>query len=224
MENEIKKKKEGFHLEHWHIIALGLMLYDALALGLSYLIALWLRFDLRYSMIDRPYNETSCELKNLPGMYQLVTGQVMASAMRRVSVEDLLGRDPISVDLQEVFQFIHGKTELVAGGGGSIGSELCRQIAAHSPKELIIFDIYENNAYSIQLELKNRFPELKLFTHKGMENADKDSTGAVFQDIQMEFVAVRFGNILGSNGSIIPIFKKQLEKGGPVTVTHPDIL
>ena len=99
-------------------------------------------------------NETNCELKNLPGMYQLVTGQVTASAMRKVSVEDLLGRDPVSVDLQEVFQFIHGKTVLVTGGGGSIGSELCRQIAAHSPKELIIFDVYENNAYSIQLELR----------------------------------------------------------------------
>ena len=280
-------------------------------------------------------NETNCELKNLPGMYQLVTGQVTASAMRKVSVEDLLGRDPISVDLQEDFQFIHGKTVLVTGGGGSIGSELCRQIAAHSPKELIIFDVYENNAYSIQLELKDRFPNLKLtvligsvrdsrrmfqifkeyrpeivyhaaahkhvplmedspcesiknnalgtyktayaamvngckrfvlistdkavnpanimgaskrlcemiiqafdskikagraqdipqlFTHKGMENADKDGTGAIFQDIHTEFVAVRFGNVLGSNGSVIPIFKKQIEKGGPVTVTHPDII
>ena len=280
-------------------------------------------------------NETTCELKNLPGMYQIVTGQVSASAMRKVSVEDLLGRDPIKVDLREVFSFINGKTVLVTGGGGSIGSELCRQIAAHSPKKLIIFDIYENNAYSIQLELKEKFPELdllvligsvrdsrrmfqifkeyrpeivyhaaahkhvplmedspcesiknnalgtyktayaamvngckrfvlistdkavnpanimgaskrlcemiiqafdskikagraqdipQLFTHKGMENADKDGTGAVFQDIQTEFVAVRFGNVLGSNGSVIPIFKKQIERGGPVTVTHPDII
>ena len=280
-------------------------------------------------------NETTCELKNLPGMYQLVTGQVSASAMRKVSVEDLLGRDPIKVDLREVFSFINGKTVLVTGGGGSIGSELCRQIAAHSPKKLIIFDIYENNAYNIQLELRENFPELdllvligsvrdsrrmfqifkeyrpeivyhaaahkhvplmedspcesiknnalgtyktayaamvngckrfvlistdkavnpanimgaskrlcemiiqafdnkikagrvqdipQLFTHKGMENADKDGTGAVFQDIQTEFVAVRFGNVLGSNGSVIPIFKKQIEKGGPVTVTHPDII
>ena len=280
-------------------------------------------------------NETTCELKNLPGMYQLITGQVSASAMRKVSVEDLLGRDPIKVDLREVFSFINGKTVLVTGGGGSIGSELCRQIAAHSPKRLIIFDIYENNAYSIQLELKEKFPELdllvligsvrdsrrmfqifkeyrpeivyhaaahkhvplmedspcesiknnalgtyktayaamvngckrfvlistdkavnpanimgaskrlcemiiqafdskikagraqdipQLFTHKGMENADKDGTGAVFQDIQTEFVAVRFGNVLGSNGSVIPIFKKQIERGGPVTVTHPDII
>lgn len=280
-------------------------------------------------------NETTCELKNLPGMYQLVTGQVSASAMKKVSVEDLLGRDPIKVDLREVFSFINGKTVLVTGGGGSIGSELCRQIAGHSPKKLIIFDIYENNAYNIQLELRENFPELdllvligsvrdsrrmfqifkeyrpeivyhaaahkhvplmedspcesiknnalgtyktayaamvngckrfvlistdkavnpanimgaskrlcemiiqafdnkikagrvqdipQLFTHKGMENADKDGTGAVFQDIQTEFVAVRFGNVLGSNGSVIPIFKKQIEKGGPVTVTHPDII
>ena len=280
-------------------------------------------------------NETSCELKNLPGMYQLVLGQVTASAMRNVSVEDLLGRDPIRVDLQEGYQFINGKTVLVTGGGGSIGSELCRQIAAHSPKELIIFDIYENNAYSIQLELKEKYPDLKLivligsvrdsrriyqvfetyhpeivyhaaahkhvplmeespcesiknnalgtyktayaalthgckrfvlistdkavnpanimgaskricemiiqafdkkikagkaeeipqlYTHKGMENADKTGNGTVFRDIHTEFVAVRFGNVLGSNGSVIPIFKRQIEKGGPVTVTHPDII
>ena len=517
-----EKRGQGFRLEHWHIIALGLMLYDSLALSFSYLIALWLRYDLRYSTIDTIYierwkaflpfyilgslavfwflklyksiwrfasysellrvsmatvicsvfhiigitllwgrmpisyyvigailqylavlgirfsyrfilllrkvnnkkshhrimvigagsagqmlirdiqrsgevdgavvciiddnknkwgrlidnipvvggresileavekfavdkiflaipsatvsqrrdilqicNETTCELKNLPGMYQLVTGQVSASAMRKVSVEDLLGRDPIKVDLREVFSFINGKTVLVTGGGGSIGSELCRQIAGHSPKKLIIFDIYENNAYNIQLELRENFPELdllvligsvrdsrrmfqifkeyrpeivyhaaahkhvplmedspcesiknnalgtyktayaamvngckrfvlistdkavnpanimgaskrlcemiiqafdnkikagrvqdipQLFTHKGMENADKDGTGAVFQDIQTEFVAVRFGNVLGSNGSVIPIFKKQIEKGGPVTVTHPDII
>lgn len=517
-----EKRGQGFQLEHWHIIALGLMLYDSLALSFSYLIALWLRYDLRYSTIDPRYiegwkaflpfyipgslavfwflklyksiwrfasysellrvsmatvicsvfhiigitlfwgrmpisyyvigailqylavlgirfsyrfilllrkvnnkkshhrimvigagsagqmlirdiqrsgevdgavvciiddnknkwgrlidnipvvggresileavekfavdkiflaipsatvsqrrdilqicNETTCELKNLPGMYQLVTGQVSASAMRKVSVEDLLGRDPIKVDLREVFSFINGKTVLVTGGGGSIGSELCRQIAGHSPKKLIIFDIYENNAYNIQLELRENFPELdllvligsvrdsrrmfqifkeyrpeivyhaaahkhvplmedspcesiknnalgtyktayaamvngckrfvlistdkavnpanimgaskrlcemiiqafdnkikagrvqdipQLFTHKGMENADKDGTGAVFQDIQTEFVAVRFGNVLGSNGSVIPIFKKQIEKGGPVTVTHPDII
>ena len=95
-------------------------------------------------------------------MYQLVTGQVSASAMRKVSVEDLLGRDPIKVDLREVFSFINGKTVLVTGGGGSIGSELCRQIAGHSPKKLIIFDIYENNAYNIQLELRENFPELDL--------------------------------------------------------------
>jgi len=517
-----EKKGQGFRLEHWHIIALGLMLYDSLALSFSFLIALWLRYDLRYSTIDTIYierwkaflpfyilgslavfwflklyksiwrfasysellrvsmatvicsffhiigitffwgrmpisyyvigailqylavlgirfsyrfilllrkvnnkkshhrimvigagsagqmlirdiqrsgevdgavvciiddnknkwgrlidnipvvggresileavekfavdkiflaipsatvsqrrdilqicNETTCELKNLPGMYQLVTGQVSASAMRKVSVEDLLGRDPIKVDLREVFSFINGKTVLVTGGGGSIGSELCRQIAGHSPKKLIIFDIYENNAYNIQLELRENFPELdllvligsvrdsrrmfqifkeyrpeivyhaaahkhvplmedspcesiknnalgtyktayaamvngckrfvlistdkavnpanimgaskrlcemiiqafdkkikegkaeeipQLYTHKGMENADKEGDGTVFQNIHTEFVAVRFGNVLGSNGSVIPIFKKQIEKGGPVTVTHPDII
>ncbi len=279
--------------------------------------------------------ETDCELKNLPGMFQLVLGEVSVSKMRDVSVEDLLGREPITADMEEVFHFISGKTVLVTGGGGSIGSELCRQIAAHSPKQLIIIDIYENNAYDIQLELKEKYPQLdlvvligsvrdsrkmfdlfeeyrpslvyhaaahkhvplmedspaeaiknnaigtyktayaamvhgcerfvlistdkavnptnimgaskrlcemiiqsfdakikdgkaveipQLFTHFGIENADKDGTGSVFNNINTEFVAVRFGNVLGSNGSVIPIFKKQIEKGGPVTVTHPDII
>ena len=280
-------------------------------------------------------NETSCEIKILPAMYQFVLGQVSVSAMKDVSVEDLLGRDPIKADMTQVFEFIHGKTVMVTGGGGSIGSELCRQVAAHDPKQLIIFDVYENNAYSIQLELKHAYPGLdlvvligsvrdsrrmfqvfdeyrpqivyhaaahkhvplmedspnesiknnaigtyktayaamvhgcerfvlistdkavnptnimgaskrlcemiiqsfdakikagkadeipQLFTHSGVENADKDGTGTVFQDIKTEFVAVRFGNVLGSNGSVIPIFKKQIEEGGPVTVTHPDII
>ena len=280
-------------------------------------------------------NETGCELKQLPGMYQFVLGQISVSSMKDVSVEDLLGRDPIRADLAEVFDFINGKTVMVTGGGGSIGSELCRQIAAHNPKQLIIFDVYENNAYSIQLELKEKYPELnfetligsvrdsrrmfevfdkyrpqivyhaaahkhvplmedspceaiknnaigtyktayaamvhgcerfvlistdkavnptnimgaskrlcemiiqsfdakikagkaaeipQLFTHLGEESADKDGTGRVFQNIKTEFVAVRFGNVLGSNGSVIPIFKKQIAAGGPVTVTHPDII
>ena len=280
-------------------------------------------------------NETNCKLKQLPGLYQFVIGEVSVSAMKEVSVEDLLGREPVKTDLHEVFEYIHGKTVLVTGGGGSIGSELCRQIAAHQPKQLIIFDIYENNAYSIQLELREKYPDLnletligsvrdsrkmfsvfetykpdivyhaaahkhvplmedspceaiknnaigtyktayaamvhgcqrfvlistdkavnptnimgaskrlcemviqafdkkikegkakeipQLFTHDGVENADKDGTGKVFEDIKTEFVAVRFGNVLGSNGSVIPIFKKQIEKGGPVTVTHPDII
>ena len=278
---------------------------------------------------------TPCELMQLPGMYQFVTGQVTASAMKKVSIEDLLGRDPIKVDLQEVFDFLNGKVVLVTGGGGSIGSELCRQIAAHQPKQLIIFDVYENNAYDIELELREKYPYLnlvvligsvrdsrkmfdvfeqyhpdvvyhaaahkhvplmetspceaiknnaigtyktayaamvhgcqrfvlistdkavnptnimgaskrlcemiiqsfdakikagkaneipQLFTHEGIENADKDGSGAVFRNIKTEFVAVRFGNVLGSNGSVIPIFRKQIEKGGPVTVTHPDII
>ena len=279
--------------------------------------------------------ETGCELKNLPGMYQLILGQVKVSAMKDVSVEDLLGREPVKADMKEVFSFINGKRVLVTGGGGSIGSELCRQIAAHDPAQLIIFDVYENNAYEIQLELREKYPNLnlevligsvrdsrrmfelfehyhpqivyhaaahkhvplmedspceaiknnaigtyktayaamvhgcerfvlistdkavnptnimgaskrlcemiiqsfdhkikegkaseipQLFTHYGKEDADKDGTGRVFNDIKTEFVAVRFGNVLGSNGSVIPIFKKQIEKGGPVTVTHPDII
>ena len=280
-------------------------------------------------------SQTDCELKQLPGMYQFLTGQVTVAAMKDVSVEDLLGREPIQADMREVFEFIHGKRVLVTGGGGSIGSELCRQIAAHDPAELIIFDIYENNAYDIQLELRSKFPDLKLttligsvrdsrrvfqvfdtyrpqivyhaaahkhvplmedspceavknnvigtyktayaamvhgcerfvlistdkavnptnvmgttkrlcemiiqcfnakikegkadeipqlFTHVGYENADKDGTGQVFQNAKTEFVAVRFGNVLGSNGSVIGVFKKQIAKGGPVTVTHPDII
>ncbi len=280
-------------------------------------------------------SETDCELKQLPGIYQLMNGQITVSAMKDVAVEDLLGRDPIRADMTEVFSFINGKTVLVTGGGGSIGSELCRQIAAHEPKQLIIFDVYENSAYDIQQELKDRYRNLnlvvligsvrdsrrmfkvfktyhpqivyhaaahkhvplmedspcesiknnvlgtyktayaamvhgcerfvlistdkavnptnimgaskrlcemviqcfdakikagkaneipQLFTHVGYENADKDGTGRVFRGIKTEFVAVRFGNVLGSNGSVIPLFKKQIAKGGPVTVTHPDVI
>ncbi|MBQ7693370.1 MAG: polysaccharide biosynthesis protein [Oscillospiraceae bacterium] len=280
-------------------------------------------------------NEAGCELKTLPSMYQLVTGQVTVSTMKDVAIEDLLGREPIKADLHEVFEFINGKTVLVTGGGGSIGSELCRQIAAHGPERLIIFDIYENNAYAIQLELRRKFPDLKLevligsvrdsrrlmevfsryrpqivyhaaahkhvplmedspceaiknnavgtyktayaamlngcerfvlistdkavnptnvmgaskrlcemiiqsfdakikagrafdipqlFTHLADEPVDPDGSGAVFRNVRTEFVAVRFGNVLGSNGSVIPIFKRQIEEGGPVTVTHPDII
>ena len=280
-------------------------------------------------------SETNCKLRQLPGMYQFVLGEISVSAMKDVAIEDLLGREPIKADMAEVFMFITGKTVMVTGGGGSIGSELCRQIAAHKPNQLIIFDIYENNAYNIQLELKEKYPELDLvtligsvrdsrrmfevfetykpqivyhaaahkhvplmedspceaiknnaigtyktayaamvhgcerfvlistdkavnptnimgaskrlcemiiqtfdkkikegkaneipqfFTHDGVENADKKGDGAIFKDVRTEFVAVRFGNVLGSNGSVIPIFKKQIEKGGPVTVTHPDII
>ena len=279
--------------------------------------------------------ETDCELKNLPGMYQFVKGEITVSQMKKVSVEDLLGREPIKADMKEVFDFVNGKTVLVTGGGGSIGSELCRQIAAHSPKQLIILDIYENNAYDIQMELREKYPKLnlvtligsvrdsrrmfgifekyrpqlvyhaaahkhvplmedspneaiknnsigtyktayaamvhgcerfvlistdkavnptnimgaskrlcemiiqsfdakikegkaneipQLFTHSGIENADKDGTGSVFRNIKTEFVAVRFGNVLGSNGSVIPLFRKWIENGGPVRVTHPDII
>ncbi|MGN0151066.1 MAG: polysaccharide biosynthesis protein [Wujia sp.] len=294
--------------------------------------------------------ETDCELKSLPGVYQLVNGEASISKMRKVAVEDLLGRDPIQVNMEEIFNYIRGKVILVTGGGGSIGSELCRQIAAHEPKQLIIFEIYENNAYDIQQELKSRYPNLNLevligsvrdtgringiFEHYKPEivyhaaahkhvplmedspceaiknnvmgtyktayaalkngckrfvliSTDKavnptnimgaskrlcemviqsmdvisktgrddllpflrqhlernieegrigDPVGRPpYADVQMttaakqsgkrtEFVAVRFGNVLGSNGSVIPLFKKQIENGGPVTVTHPDII
>ena len=247
--------------------------------------------------------ETGCELKQLPGVYQLVNGEVSLSKMKKVAVEDLLGRDTIKVNMSEIFQYLKGKRILVTGGGGSIGSELCRQVASHNPKQLIIFDIYENNAYDIQLELKEKYPDLDLVvligsvrnthrietvfekyrpdivyhaaahkhvplmedspneaiknnvfgTYKTAKAADKYGTsrfvlistdkavnptnimGASKRMCEMvvqmmnarsktDFVAVRFGNVLGSNGSVIPLFKKQIEQGGPVTVTHPDII
>lgn len=247
--------------------------------------------------------ETSCQIQVLPGIYQMVSGEVSVSKLRPVEIEDLLGREPIKIQNEEVMGYVENKTILVTGGGGSIGSELCRQIAAHHPKKLIIFDIYENNAYDIQLELKRNYPELDLETligsvrnthrinsimeqyrpdivyhaaaHKHvplMEDSPNESIknnvfgtyktacaadrygvkrfilistdkavnptnimGAskrlcemVIQTLnrhsKTEFVAVRFGNVLGSNGSVIPLFKKQIEAGGPVTVTHPDII
>ena len=279
--------------------------------------------------------ETDCELKNLPGLYQLVSGEVTVNELKPVSVEDLLGRQPIRPEMKEVFDFISGKVILVTGGGGSIGSELCRQIANHSPKQLIIFDVYENNAYDIQNELKESHPDLnlvtligsvrdsrrmfqvfeeyrpqivyhaaahkhvplmedspneaiknnaigtyktayaamahgcerfvlistdkavnptnimgaskrlcemiiqafdekikagkaadipQLFTHLGDETAGRKESSVDLRDVRTEFVAVRFGNVLGSNGSVVPIFKKQIARGGPVTVTHPDII
>lgn len=301
--------------------------------------------------------ETDCELKSLPGVYQLANGEVSLSKMRPVAVEDLLGRETIKVNMEEIFRHLEGKTILVTGGGGSIGSELCRQIAGHGPKQLIIFDIYENNVYEIEQELKRKYPGLKLSAligsvrdsrrinqvfktykpdivyhaaaHKHvplMETSpneaiknnvigtyktayaalrngterfalistdkavnptnimgaskrlcemviqsmdavskedrlhllptiDTHETKALEEQIlpgpvdfmlakQMrkekapgcmesveesnrtgtQFVAVRFGNVLGSNGSVIPLFKKQINEGGPVTVTHPDII
>ena len=279
--------------------------------------------------------ETSCTLKNLPGMYQFVTGNVAASQLKDVAIEDLLGREPAKIEMQEIYGFIKGKTILVTGGGGSIGSELCRQIASHDPKLLIIFDIYENNAHAIQLELRDKYPNLNLeviigsvrdsrrinqvfekykpdvvyhaAAHKhvplmedspceavknnaigtyktayaAMTNGCKrfvlistdkavnptnimgaskrlcemiiqsfdckirdgkadellplhahncDEVGSMrdiaklAKNVKTEFVAVRFGNVLGSNGSVVPRFKEQIAKGGPVTVTHPDII
>ena len=300
--------------------------------------------------------ETQCELMSLPGVYQLANGEVSLSKMRPVAVEDLLGRDPIRVDMDEIFCYLKGKTILVTGGGGSIGSELCRQIAAHGPKRLIIFDIYENNAYDIEQELRRRYRDLDLvvligsvrdsrrinsvfaqyrpdivyhaaahkhvplmetspneaiknnvvgtyktayaamkygtkrfvlistdkavnptnimgaskrlcemviqsmdavsregntdilpflYAHQDetigqavqdpMDHTAVDSSDSGKADAEhtienipegggTRFVAVRFGNVLGSNGSVIPLFKKQIEAGGPVTVTHPDIV
>ena len=279
--------------------------------------------------------ESNCELKNLPGVYQFVAGDVQVSAMQDVKIEDLLGRKPVSVQVDEIYGLISDKVVLVTGGGGSIGSELCRQIARHNPKTLIVFDIYENNAHAIQLELRDQYPELDLevligsvrdsrrlnqvfarfhpdvvfhaAAHKHvplMEDSpcesiknnaigtyktayaamahnckrfvlistdkavnptnimgaskrlcemivqtfDKnvregkfdqlppiythgeditDSRATTFRtpiSSQTEFVAVRFGNVLGSNGSVVPHFKEQIAHGGPVTVTHPDII
>ena len=247
--------------------------------------------------------ETGCDLKVLPGLYQMINGEVVTSKLRKVEIEDLLGREPIKVDLQQVAGYVSGKNVLVTGGGGSIGSELCRQIALHHPKRLIIVDIYENNAYDIQQELKKQHPDLDLVvliasvrntnrmetiferyrpdivyhaaahkhvplmedspneaiknnvfgTYKTAKAADKygvkrfvlistdkavnptNIMGASKRICEMiiqmmnnhsktDYVAVRFGNVLGSNGSVIPLFKKQIEQGGPVTVTHPDII
>ena len=246
---------------------------------------------------------TGCQVQVVPGIYQLVNGEVSVSKLRKVDVQDLLGRDPIRVNLEEILNFISGKVVMVTGGGGSIGSELCRQIAKSNPKQLIIFDIYENNAYDIQMELQRTYPSLNLVTligsvrntarvdyvlskyqpelvfhaaaHKHVPLMETSPNEAVKNNVfgtykmakaaaahgvkrfvlistdkavnptnimgaskrlcemvvQMmnresdtEFVAVRFGNVLGSNGSVIPLFKKQIEAGGPVTVTHPDII
>jgi len=246
---------------------------------------------------------TGCEMKIIPGIYQMVTGEVSVKAMREVSVEDLLGRDVIRVDNGDVFRKITDKVVMVTGGGGSIGSELCRQLAAHAPKQLIILDIYENNAYDIQQELKRKYPDLTLTVliasvrdvcrmnqifekyrpqvvfhaaaHKHVPLMEDSPSEAIKNNVfgtlntgkaairygtekfilistdkavnptnimgaskrvcemviqylntkgKTDFAAVRFGNVLGSNGSVIPLFKKQIENGGPVTVTHPDII
>lgn len=247
--------------------------------------------------------ESGCKMRTLPGMYQLIKGDVSVSKLKEVEIEDLLGREPIQINTEEVFDYVGGKAVLVTGGGGSIGSELCRQIADHNPKQLVIVDIYENNAYEIQQELLRKHPELDLVvliasvrntarmdsifatyrpnivyhaaahkhvplmetspneaiknnvfgTYKTALAADKYGTdrfvlistdkavnptnimGAskrmcemvvqmMNQKSKTSFVAVRFGNVLGSNGSVIPLFKKQIAEGGPVTVTHPDII
>lgn len=247
--------------------------------------------------------ETACKIKMLPGIYQMVNQEVDVSMLRDVSIEDLLGREPVQLHMDTIGNYISGKVILVTGGGGSIGSEICRQVALHDPKQLIIVDIYENNAYNIQLELKKSYPDLNMETliasvrdkkriedifetyhpdivyhaaaHKHvplMEDSPDEAIknnvlgtynvasaankfhvkkmvlistdkavrptnvmGAskricemiiqIFSQIsQTEYAAVRFGNVLGSNGSVIPLFRQQIREGGPVTVTDPEII
>lgn len=247
--------------------------------------------------------ETSCTLKILPGIYQFMNDEISVSQLRDVEVEDLLGRDSIKVDLDSITEYVRDKVILVTGGGGSIGSELCRQLAQRQPKQLIIVDIYENSAYDIQQELLRNYPDLNLVVligsvrsskrmnsifktyrpqivyhaaaHKHVPLMEVSPNEAIKNNVfgtwvtvaaadlygaerfvlistdkavnptnimgaskricemiiqtynnrsKTEFVAVRFGNVLGSNGSVIPLFKKQIEEGGPVTVTHPDII
>ena len=245
---------------------------------------------------------TKCEVQTIPGMYQLINEDVSVSKLKKVEIQDLLGREPIRINIDEIRKYISGKVIMVKGGGGSIGSELCRQIAKSNPKQLLIFDIYENNAYDIQMELKRKYPALDLVVligsvrntarldvvlgkyrpeivfhaaaHKHVPLMEDSPNEAIKNNVfgtykmaqaavkygvkkfvlistdkavnptnimgaskrlcemvvQMmnrksdtEFVAVRFGNVLGSNGSVIPLFEKQIAQGGPVTVTHPDI-
>ena len=248
--------------------------------------------------------ETQCRLRTIPGMYQLVNDEVRVSMLRDVDIADLLGREQVSVNNDEILTSIKGLTVLVTGGGGSIGSELCRQIAKANPRQLIIFEIYETNAYEIQQELKRRYPELNLVTligsvrntsrindvmktyrpdvvfhaaaHKHVPLMEDSPNEAIKNNVfgtyktamaaaengvhkfvlistdkavnptnimgaskrlcemvvQMmdrryadtSFVAVRFGNVLGSNGSVIPLFKKQIAEGGPVTVTDKRVI
>ncbi len=247
--------------------------------------------------------KTKCPVQIVPGIYQLVNGQVSVSSLRDIDVSDLLGREQTSIDIDQIIGYIEGKTVMVTGGGGSIGSELCRQIASHKPKKLIILDIYENNCYDIQQELLRKYPDLPLLAliasvrdenkinqifdsyrpdivfhaaaHKHVPLMETSPTEAIKNNVfgtrnvaaaadrygvkrfvmistdkavnptnimgatkricemivqtmgrhsKTEFVAVRFGNVLGSNGSVIPLFRKQIAEGGPVTLTHPDII
>lgn len=247
--------------------------------------------------------DSGLRIRTLPGIYQLATGEVQISALRDVEISDLLGREQTKVNLDEIMEYIEGKVVLVTGGGGSIGSELCRQIASHRPKQLLILDIYENNAYEIQQELLRQHPDLPLVTliasvrdagkmedvfrtyrpqivfnaaaHKHVPLMETSPNEAVKNNVfgtlnvvrmadrhgvsrfvqistdkavrptnimgatkrlcemivqtyarrsKTEFVAVRFGNVLGSNGSVIPLFRQQIKEGGPVTVTHKDII
>ncbi|KEI06366.1 nucleoside-diphosphate sugar epimerase [Clostridium botulinum] len=246
--------------------------------------------------------KTGCKLKTLPGIYEILNGDVNISQLRDVDINDLLGRDPIQLNNENINEYINGKVVLVTGGGGSIGSELCRQIVKFNPKKLVILDIYENNAYDLQMELRYKYPELDMdvviasirdfkrlqevfenykpyvvfhaAAHKHVPLMESNPAEAIKNNIfgtynvvkcshiykvkrfvqistdkavnptnvmgatkrfcekiiqafakesETEYVAVRFGNVLGSNGSVIPLFKRQIKEGGPVTVTHPEI-
>jgi FlaA1/EpsC-like NDP-sugar epimerase len=248
-------------------------------------------------------SKTKCKLRILPGVYELLDGKVSIKRLRDVKIEDLLGREPVKVNLEEISGYIQNKVVLVTGGGGSIGSELCRQIARFEPKELVVFDISENNVYSLEFDLKTLFPNIKYTAligsvrdkgrleyifdkyrpnvvfhaaaHKHVPLMELNATEAIKNNvfgtlnvaeaadkynaerftvistdkavnptnimgaskriaeiiIQMMsmksntvFSAVRFGNVLGSDGSVVPLFKKQIESGGPVTVTHPEVI
>jgi FlaA1/EpsC-like NDP-sugar epimerase len=255
------------------------------------------------SDILRICKDTKCKLKKLPGVYEIINDNVSISSIRDVNIEDLLGRDEVNLNIKEISNYIKNETVLVTGGGGSIGSELCRQVARFHPNKLVILDIYENNAYDLQQELirlfknklnleviiasirdKKRLEQIFDYyrpgvvfhaaAHKHVPLMESNAAEAVKNNVigtlntvqcadkykvkkfvmistdkavnptnvmgatkrisemvvqamnkqsQTEFVAVRFGNVLGSNGSVIPLFKKQIEAGGPITVTHPEI-
>ena len=247
--------------------------------------------------------QTGCKMSTLPGIYQLINCDVKVSMLRDVQIEDLLGREAVRTDLESIMSYVKDQKVMVTGGGGSIGSELCRQIADDQPKQLIIIDNYENAAYELQMELGRKHPELDVIVlivsvqnrrkireifeqykpdlvfhaaaHKhvplmeyspceaiknnvfGTMNVESEANrsgvkrmvlistdkavrptnimGASKRICEMviqtynqrsktEYVAVRFGNVLGSNGSVVPLFKQQIREGGPVTVTHPDII
>ena len=177
--------------------------------------------------------DTNCELMILPEVYQLVNGEVRASKLRPVNIDDLLGRDEVYVNLDEVMDYVSGRVIMVTGGGGSIGSELCRQIAKHSPNEAIknnVLGTYNMVRMADKWNVK-RFVQIstdKAVNPTNIMGASKRICEMIIQtynkESNTEYVAVRFGNVLGSNGSVIPLFKKQIAEGGPVTVTHPEII
>lgn len=247
--------------------------------------------------------QTGCKMSTLPGIYQLINCDVKVSMLRDVQIEDLLGREAVRTDLESIMSYVKDQKVMVTGGGGSIGSELCRQIADDQPKQLIIIDNYENAAYELQMELGRKHPELDVIVlivsvqnrrkireifeqykpdlvfhaaaHKHVPLMEYSPCEAIKNNVfgtmnvaseanrsgvkrmvlistdkavrptnimgaskricemviqtynqrsKTEYVAVRFGNVLGSNGSVVPLFKQQIREGGPVTVTHPDII